>query len=467
MEKKPYVRIISTTDDVPGNNILLEVHLPYVVKRYVIDCGSYFSDQTKNLDDFCFDPKEIDAVFVTHAHIDHIGRIPYLYKMGFRKKIYMTQTTSKIFSEALNDNLRIQKSQMRRCPVSSRDIDSLAGHVEKAYYNKAIKLDENIKVTFLRNNHIFGSSMIWFEITDPMKEPIHLLFTGDLNLKSPFYGDVELPKELYEKKITIISESTYGGMHSDEIKKIFNDVVKDAVERRRLLIIPAFALGRSQRVLLELKRMQMFEEIPKVRVLGSAGLTQKYNEMIKSRDIEVDKNKNFLPSTFAYLSGSYSQIMRKLTMYDTSSIIVASSGNGNFGVSKQLITQNIDNEKATILFSGYCVEGTLGRELLDTSTDSRLEMCGISKEKKAEVYHCTEFSEHEKSDGLIGFMKRFPNLQSVLLTHGSKENKEKLAEKVKEELDLKTVTILNAGTVCYAGSWGVYNQSKVTLKKTW
>ena len=260
---KLYLDIMACHPEVTGSCFLAVLKLPNrETVKFVIDCGLFQEKEYDSLNnELPFDCDEISFVVVTHNHVDHIGRLPLLFKRGYNGKVYCSTQTKILLPLALNDSQKVLADVCKRKHQSSlynvKDVETTLNNVVGVDFNNKIKVTPNIEVTFLENGHLIGAAMILIEINYPGEEPINVLFTGDYNNKNEFLNLHELPMRVRNKRMTVVIESTYGDTSVEEINHgFFSEKVLEAIEERKTIILPVFSLGRSQEILLRLKELQ-------------------------------------------------------------------------------------------------------------------------------------------------------------------------------------------------------------------
>lgn len=247
-----YVDIMAMHEEVTGSCNLAIVKFPNgETLRFVTDCGLFQERKYDELNNALpFDPEKVDFCLITHTHVDHIGRLPYMVKKGFYRPIYVTETTNKLLPLALNDSFKVLSSVSKRknvkCLYSEADVDKTLSLLKPCRYNETIRVNDNVKITFLNNGHLVGAALILVQISYPEYEDINLLFTGDYNNKNMFFDVNPIPKWILELPLTVIQESTYGDMDSTEIKEIFKENIKKCIESDGTVLTLVFSLGRAQ-----------------------------------------------------------------------------------------------------------------------------------------------------------------------------------------------------------------------------
>jgi len=430
---------------VTGSNFLIEDG----DKRILVDCGlmqgsRYCEEQ--NFEKFSYDPSKIDAVFVTHAHIDHIGKIPKLYKFGFRGKIFSTVPTKEFAEHLLRDSMGILESEARELnkePIyEEADIKGALSLWEGTNYHERVDVS-GFGAEFYDAGHVFGSSFISVTSDDGKR----IVFSGDLgNSPAPLIK----PLEAIKSADYLLIESTYGGrVHEDiELRKgLLEDVIEETVKSGGVLMIPAFALERTQELLYELNELVENGRIPRVPVFMDSPLAIRLTEVYK----KYAKDKNYFNSKAIKLGLTDKAIFDfpglKLTLKTEDSkaiagvkgakIIIAGSGMSNGGRILHHEKQYLSDPKNTILFIGYQAEGTLGRRIFDGEKKVRIH--DVEVPIKARVRAIGAYSAHADQPALINWIRPAKNtLKKVFIIHGDEDQMKALSVKIRDELAVET-----------------------------
>ena len=433
----------------------------------LIDCGMSLETNVNTFSkenvDFNFDVKNVKAVCITHAHNDHVGKLPFLVKEGYEGKIYMSKETALFLENVLADNLKIHREEAKKLnkkPLyDETDIEKVISLIEPLEYKRIHGISlEGVEVlyAFGRNNHIVGASTIWLKIVKRNEkkenEKINFLFSGDYNKENQLLKkDIQLPKRaIYDKKINIILESTYGTTTREEEKTNidFEEKIIEAVLNKKKVLIPINALHKAQEVLEIIRKikLQMLEEkieFPKVYLDGKLAIkhTYTYAGILK---------KNFIPSGLIEV---FDDSSRMEATEDPNSIILSTSGMMSNGPVVDYIKKLLPNENTKLIIVSYCDEGTIGRKLLEKAEHIKNARKAGKKEKEidkainlfgkeiilnAEVDNVTSLSTHARQEELLEFLKNFEktNVSAILLNHGEEITREKFKKVIQEELDI-------------------------------
>jgi len=432
---------------VTGSNYLLESG----GEKILIDCGlrqgSNYSER-QNFEPFPYNPKEISAVVVTHPHIDHTGRLPKLYKDGFRGRVYST-IPAKDFSKILlldSEHVLMQDADKFKLPFlyGIREVEELiGGHWEGVEYHTPIKIGSRgqFNVTFYSAGHVLGSSFVLIEA-----EGKRLVFSGDLgNSPAPIIGKRE---EMPDDVDYCLIDSTYGGrVHEPaaERKEVLEDMIEDTVKAGGVLMIPAFAMERTQDLLYELNELVEHGRVPRVPVFIDSPLAIKLTEVYKQYYQYFDaETKKIIKSGDAIFN--FPGLKMTMTTEESKTIndvpppkvIIAGAGMSNAGRILHHERRYLPDPKSTLLIVGYQAAGSLGRKLLDGKKLGKpfdVKMFGENIPVRANVKAIGAWSAHADQPQLLGWLKPArERLKKVFLVHGEIEEMTPLSQIIRDDL---------------------------------
>ncbi len=439
MSKIARITFCGGTNSVTGANFLLEIDN----KKILIDCGltqgSKLADDT-NWAPFLYDPKEIDILFVTHSHIDHIGRIPKLISDGFHGKIYSTKPTRALTLPMLEDTAGILSKDgiFNLDKIYSKDNISKAFMLWLSFdYNEIIKITEDLEVSFRNAGHILGSAMIEF-----IYQGKKVLFTGDLgNSPSPLLPDTE--------KITdvdyLIMESVYGDRNHEsrnDRRNLLEKVIKDNYERKGTLIIPTFSLERSQELLFELDDSLRNKRIPVMPIFFDSPLAIRLTEIFKQfknyfnetaqKVLSKDKYLFDFPGLHSTLQSEDSKLINEAP---NPKIVIAGSGMSSGGRIVHHEKHYLPDPNNTILLTGYQAVGSLGRLIQEGVKKVRIS--GEEVDVRAHVEVILGYSGHKDADGLFHFVEDMQKVvKKVFVVMGEPKSEMFLVQRIKDNLKI-------------------------------
>jgi len=458
-----YVDVMCLNEEVTGSCHLCVVKTPDgETIKFIVDCGLFQETAYRKYNEsFPFNPAELDFALITHNHTDHIGRLSLLSKLGFKNTIYTTELTKILMPASLRDSYGIAQRDAKRDDVKplydEEDLNNTLELIKGFPYFTEIQVHENVKVTFLDNGHLPGAALILVKISYYGEEDINMLFTGDYSKHSAFFDVQPIPKYVFDIPLTVIQEATYATTYTDSILKVFEENILKAVKEGKTIVIPVFAQGRCQELMLKLKNMQdsgMLDVNIPIFLDGSLCMT--YTAIYEGFSyLFKDEAKKFCPANFKYVD---KKNRAALLVTTTCKIILTSSGMGSHGPAPMYIGNFISSEKALVHFVGYPAMRTLSRKLKDAEKGEEVKVGSLMKSKICDIEYTTEFSSHAKLDEMLDFLKQFSNIKLLLVNHGEYECKDNFAkEAVKNDL-AKGVAVESRATFHRIGRYGLLKE---------
>ena len=466
------ITFLGATKMVTGSNFLVEG----AGKKFLVDCGMYQGgdrDEMQNHEPFAYDVNEIDFMLLTHAHIDHSGRIPKLYKEGYRNPVITTKATRDLCSIMLPDSGHIQEQEIEwrnrkrkregKEPLpplyTAQDGIDTMEIFKPVNYDEIIEIDPNIYVRFNDAGHMLGSAIIEVWVKEDGKET-KAVFTGDL-------GNNDIPllssPTMIETADYLVMESTYGGrlhMRNDDKANLFLNIVSETLDKGGTVVIPSFAVGRTQEILYELNNLKDTQEgedfkkkyatLMKAPVYVDSPLAISATEIFKENANLFDEETQAViesgdnPLEFPGLQFTRTADESKaLNEKNESSIIISASGMCEVGRIKHHLKHHLWDPNSTILFVGYQAPGTLGRRIVDG--EKRVKIFGEEIAVNARIEYIEGYSGHADQEWLMNFVYSFiTKPKHIFLVHGEPTGQEILKSKIVDEIGLP-VTIPEYG----------------------
>lgn len=436
-----------------GGNVTGSRHIVQTEKaRLLLDCGLFQGRRSETIEhnrELGFRAKDIDVVVLSHAHIDHSGALPRLYRQGYRGPIYCTPATRDLCAAMLEDSAEIQAQD---AAYINRKIERDGAHmdpVEPLYeqkdvvgtlelmvsvpYHKPVQIAEGVTLTYYDAGHVLGSAIVALDV-DVVGELRRLVFSGDLGRRNmPILRDPEVPPGAS----CLIMESTYGDRTHDPIERMEDellDVITRTVARGGKVIVPSFALERAQELIYALKQLQEQGRLPRVPVYVDSPLTVKLTDVFRihpecfdqqTRDILTAGESPFDFEGLQYVSSV--EDSKAIDRSDDPAVIIAASGMCEFGRVVHHLVAAIENRKNTVLIVGFQAHHTLGRRLVEQRT--RVRIFGVERERHAEIVVLNGFSAHAGQDDLLEFaeaVRETGPLRQVALVHGEESPRQTL-----------------------------------------
>lgn len=420
---------------------------------FLFDCGLFQGLKElrlRNWDEFPVDPTTIDAVVISHAHIDHTGYLPKLVKEGFTGTIYCTPPTAELMQIMLLDSAKLQEeeadfarkkgysSHVNPKPLyTSADAEKVFPLIRTVDYGERINIHDSVSIMYSDAGHLLGSAITEVLITGDSQTK-KLVFSGDIGRQ---HDAMLRPPEVIREADVLFIESTYGNKDNpapDALVEL-QDIINQLTELNGVLLIPAFAVGRTQVLLYYLHRLMKEDKIPDIPVyidspmaISATYLYYKFPEYHK-----VD----FSNSVFAREMETNMLVFVKNSLHSkalndikSNAIIISSSGMMTGGRILHHLYHRLRNECDTVLVSGYQAEGTRGRDLVDGK--AFIKIFGEEVPVKCKVVNMTSLSGHADRGELFAWMKNFHSKPKfVFTTHGEGENLKLYAQAIREQLD--------------------------------
>ena len=455
------LQFLGAAKQVTGSMYLLELEDGY---KILIDCGTDmereidFETPLVNKSFFPFDASLINLVVLTHAHIDHSGNIPMLFREGYEGQVLCTPPTADLTELLLFDSANLHLRRLKAAQGESnkkhkqmdrllrkgdmylqKDVENSLENFVTLQFNKKFTIKPGLEITFFPAGHLLGAAHLYFSITEG-EEIKTLGFSGDIGRNNyPLHIDPQiLPPVDY-----LICESTYGNrIHEDKVSPMdaMEAIIKETcIDKPGRLVIPAFSVGRTQAVLFTLNRLIEERNFPAIRVFtdspmgrSSTKIYAKYLSYLNSeaRTFQKEYDELFDFDNLVYLQSEKES--NAIQNYHEPCVIISSSGMITGGRVEKHIADNISNSYATILLIGYSAEGTLGRQLLSGSETIKVK----DREYKvnARIRKIDVFSGHADQLGLLGFIKnqQVDKLKKVFLTHGEEESMLEFSQEIQK-----------------------------------
>ncbi len=442
-----------------GGNVTGSRHIVHTEHaRLLLDCGLFQGRRSETIErnrDLGFRARDIDVMVLSHAHIDHSGALPRLYRQGFRGPIYCTPATRDLCAAMLEDsaeiqaqdaayiNRKIQKNGVDMTPVEPLyDQKDVVGTLELMLslpYHRPQPIAEGVTLTYYDAGHVLGSAMVALDV-DVVGERRRLVFSGDLGRRNmPILRDPEVPP----RASCLVMESTYGDRTHDPIQQMedeLQDVITRTVKRGGKVIVPSFALERAQEVIYALKRLKDQGRLPDVPVYVDSPLTVKLTDVFRIHpecfDSETQRILTQGDSPFDFDGLRYVSSVEDSKAIDRVNdpcVVISASGMCEFGRVVHHLVAAIENRENTVLIVGYQAQHTLGRRLVEQRP--RVRIFGVERERRAEVAVLNGFSAHAGQDDLLEYaeaVREAGPLRQIALVHGEDQPRNTLKALLEE-----------------------------------
>ncbi len=425
------------TRQVTGSAHLLEIGS----KRILLDCGLFDSErihpESPNRH-FAFDPRDLDAVIVSHAHNDHIGRLPLLIRAGYNGPIFATPATASITSVMLRDSARIQREEVRNAHIKYPhlesveplfelvDVEWLIERMQRIPYQTPIEIVPGATLTFLNSGHILGAAIVQLDYREDGR-PRRFVFTGDLGRRDTHL----LPDPAIVKDVDIlVSESTYGSRELepyDRLVKQLHAIVARAIRLEGKVVIPAFSLGRTQRMVYCLQELFAMHKVRPIPVFVDSPLALRLTEIHRdhpeaytpiAREL-MDRDPLYFGSKHVEFCATWDD-SRRLNYMRGPMIIIASSGMCEAGRIRHHLRHVVSDPDNAVVIVSYQAEGTLGRQIAEGV--ERIQIFDQWYDLNAAVYVLDGFSGHaDRNDLGWWYEQTGGNIENAFLVHGDPE----------------------------------------------
>jgi metallo-beta-lactamase family protein len=416
-------------------------------KRILVDCGFYQGGrelEEDNADDFGFDAASIDYLLLTHAHLDHCGRIPLLVSRGFQGEIITTAASRELARLIMLDAAGLQEEEARylnrraRRRGKSADVivplyttldalNALEYFGRTALYNQALQLSPDIQVTFINAGHILGSACLDLQLTEG-SEQRRILFSGDLGLSDrPILRDPEVPPQAD----IVVMETTYGDRQHKQLEPSVEELhgaINETVERGGNVIIPTFALERAQELLFYLHAgktegilpafLQVFLDSP--MAISATEIFRRHRECYDEHTAELFASGHD-PFKFPglHFTRETAESMA-INQISSGAVIMAGSGMCTGGRVRHHLKHHLGREHSSIVFVGYAARGTLARRIVDGART--VSIFGDDYRVRAQVHTIGGFSAHAGQTELLAWHRHTGNPKTTFLVHGEKDS---------------------------------------------
>ena len=449
-----YVKYHCRHKGVTGSSALLSVHWPNGrILHFLVDAGA--AQGRENVDYynsfFPFDAEKLSFIILTHGHHDHQGLLPTVVRQGFYNPIYTHYATANLMGISLYDSCQIkdQMTDLKLC--SKNEVEKTLDLVVGCTTKKIIKPDKNIRIVFYSNGHLVGAVLTLVIITCPGEDDITLIFSGDYKDSNIFFN-VETPP-MQARKLPISAffiESTYGDVDSTDQKfaKCLKENTVKALNEGKTIIYPAFAQGRYQEILYDIKMWKKNGIIPQnIPVYADGGTSQDFTMMYHYTDLGIKKiMKDFIPKNTHFVTRTKErQSYRKQIMENSNpKIIIAPGGMGSYGPIQNYIDYYISRNDALIHFLGYCSPDSRGYKLINTPVGEKISYNGHEHIKLCDVLKTAEKTSHAQRNKLLNLIQYFPTVNSIVINHGEEKVMQKFREYLLDHIDLPKEKIMIA-----------------------
>ena len=399
----------------------------------------------------------LDCLVLTHAHLDHSGLVPFLFKYGYEGPIYCTPPTRDLMSLLQLDYLKVAVGEGRKTPYDSKDIREAVKHCIPLRYGDTTDITADIRLTLQNAGHILGSAIAHFHIGDGLH---NVAITGDIKYEKTWLFNAAVNK--FPRLESLIVESTYGGHqdyqpHRKEAGQQLKRIVNQTISRKGRVLIPVFAVGRSQEVMIVLEQLMRNKEIPTVpiyldgMIMEATAIHTAYpeylNNQLRTQIFQRGENP-FLSESFIHVDNREKR--EKICDDVEPCIILATSGMINGGPIMEYLKAFGPDKKNTFVFVGYQAEGTLGRKIQKGAREVTITEKGkpIKVEIKINVETCDGFSGHSDRKQLLNYIYNLePKPERIIMCHGEESKCQDLASTIYQKYGVETRPPMNLETI--------------------
>lgn len=456
---KPFaLHILTLQKEVTGSLYHFTLTTPNGNYNFIMECGIFQEGKYKHLNYiYPFDPRKLIFAAISHNHADHLSGLPYLFKASCNSTmpVYCAKTNDELFPIALKDSYKINK---RDDIYSYMHVHEAIKSLVPVAFNKSVQITENIKMTLCGNGHILGAAVVVFELSFKGEENINLIFSGDYKKNNIFFDIPAIPKRIKNlKNLHAIVESTYGSTSSKDISYHFkDDITKLSTDSSVKTVIFPCISQRIADILYYLKKAQDKGTLnDSIKIVFDTPLGMEYLPVFSKH-----YNHDFMPKNLIFVNNdNRHEIMNS----KSKKIILTTSANGDNGPMMCYIPKFVSDTSAVFYYTSYVQSNSPSARLLNHKDGDTIQVDKKKYTIKANVMSTNQFSSHAKNDELIDFLRQFPNLRSVFVSHGSTENMEYFKNLVQEKLWLEDVCVLNRSVGVSISSSGIktYN-SKIS-----
>lgn len=444
--KNFYVDVYARHKGVTGSCFLNSVHWPDGRNvRFLVDAGATQGRDNNGFFNcfFPFNAGKISFIILTHGHHDHQGLLPVVVRQGFMGPIFTHYATSNLMNVSLYDSCKIDDAFTNEPLCTINEVEKTLDLVVGCSLKKILKPDKNIRIVFYPNGHLVGSVLTLIVITCPGEEDINLIYTGDYKDNNIFFNVEMPPKQAREMNISaMFCESTYGDVDSTNpmFEKCLEKNTAQALKEGKTVIYPAFAQGRYQEVLYDIKMWKKKGVIPeKTLVYADGGTSQEFTMRYMYNELGIKKlMKDFVPKGTKFVPRSRDrQVYRREIMENKNpKIIIAPGGMGSYGPIQNYISYYLSRNDALIHWLGYCSPESKGYQLMNALLGEAVQYGGRNHIIACDIKKTAEMSGHAPRNKLLNLIKWFPNTKSIVINHGEEETKLKFREYLLENLSI-------------------------------